>query len=319
MPLTNVRDLVNHASGHGYMVASFQVHASEQITALVAAAETCRAPLILAIDPLGTTFLDYDLALTIAESVAARSDVPVAIEVVCDGERRHAAVMDCAAPSRRGFDERRFPQVDMHRGALIDAEDVFDDDVEYSLPSPIAGAEIALPEAWACAARLGIGLPHDERSALRPTVLRKQIQAITTQFSGALVVNGDLDWSEPTLHLLPHLGIAKVNFDRRLRQTMARANRQMASHAQEDYRRAMEHVVAALMSEVGACLRRVGATGRAADVLAFAYRSAQKGTNTKHVKYRPAQRYRYDNVARSGETREQQRVSGRNDCSLHVQ
>lgn len=320
MPLTNVRDLVNHASDHGYMVASFNVHASEEIKALVAAAEACRAPVILAIDKISTAFLDYDIAVTIAESMAARSRVPVAIEVVSDGEGWHAAGAACFAQPRRVLDPNASPRAGMHCEATAGSEEMIDHDVEYCLPPHIAGAEIELGEPWTSAARLGIGLPHGERSALRPGTLRKHIQAITNRFDGALVVNGDLDWPEATLHLLPHLGIAKVNFDRRLHQTMAKANRQVASHAQEDYRRAMEHVAAALMGEVSACLRRVGATGRAADVLAFASHGSEKMANSNKVNnYRPARRYRYDNVARSGEMMGQRRATGRDARSLHVQ
>jgi len=320
MPLTNVRDLVKHASCHGYMVASFNVHASEEIKALVAAAEACRAPVILAIDKLNTTFLDYDIVVTIAESVGARSSVPVAIEVVCDGEGWHAANMGRFAPTRKVLEQNSSLQAGTPCEVTQGPEEMTDHDVEFCLPPQIAAAEIELAGPWTNADRLGIGLPQGDRSALRPGALRKQIQIITGHFDGALVVNGDLDWPEATLHILPHMGIAKINFDRRLRQIMAKANRQVANHAEEDYRRAMEYVAAALMCEVSACLRRVGATGRAADVMACASPGCSDNAKiNKANHYRPARRYRDDKVTRVSETMGRRRATSHDECSLHVQ
>lgn len=320
MPLTNVRDLVEHARCHGYMVASFKAHASEEIKALLAAAESCRAPIILAVGRSGGTLLDYDIVTTVAQSMAARASVPVAVELVFDDENGEETSPGRWASPRGILEQRACLQAISRDGSGQHAGTAIDEDVEFLVPFTTRATEISSPRPWTSADRLGIGLPEGDRNALRPGALRKQIQAVAGSFNGALVINGDLDWSDATLRLLPSLGIAKANFDRRLRQIMARANREVARKADEDYRHALEYVAAALMCEVSGCLRRVGATGRAADVMACASHgfndSAQ--VNTADL-YRPALRFGYEKIATSTDSVGRRRVSFRDERSLHIQ
>lgn len=295
MPLTNVRDLVSHADRHGYMVASFKVHGAEEIQAVVAAAADGRAPVILAIDTPGPALLDHEIVIGVAESVAARADVPVAIETVSDVDRR-----ETTAAGR--------------------SEDADSDDLEIFLPPEMTSAEMGPAPSWASADRIGIAMFHDDRSALRVGALRKHLQAITDRFDGAVVIDGDLAWSESSFRTLPGLGVAKVNFDRRLRQAMATANRKAAKNVKDDYRRATEYVVAALMREVSACLRRTGCTGRAADVMACTSLEPQNNADDDRVPdYRLAQRYHYGGIARSADAMMRRRSTEYAERPLQVQ
>lgn len=319
MSLISVRDLVSHARRHGYLAPSFNVHASQEIKALVAAAEACRAPVILAIDTLHSTFLDYGIALTVAGSVAARASVPVAIEAVIDGESFHDPRSAMSLSTQRTLLHSFSPHTRLHFEATLGADEMNDPDWEFCLPVHVAVEELALARPWANADRLAIALSPGDRNALRPGALRKHTQAIAGHFGGALVVDGDLDWPEATWRVLPQMGVAKVNFDRRLRQAMAKANRQVATRAEDDYRRAMEYVAAALMEEVSACLRRLGATGRAADVIACAsFGVTDKANTDKAHHYQPARRYRYDTIVPSSDILDRRRVMSHDECSLHT-
>lgn len=254
MPQTNVRDLVQHASRHGYLVSSFTVNGADEIQAVVTAAEANRAPAIIAVENPSGSFVDPETRIAVAASIIARATVPVAIEVV----------------SGTGSDQRRvaWPAHASNvalEGLTADDRAAVACDVEAWAPADGCCGSMA-------ADRFGVAFDDEGKKCLQIGLVRNTIERIRYHFDGPLVVNGDLAWRDGTLPALPRLGVAKINFDRRLRRSMARANRSIAQKAGDDFRCAMDHVAAALIAEVTECLRNTGATGRAADVIACAAR-----------------------------------------------
>jgi fructose/tagatose bisphosphate aldolase len=268
MPLARVRDLVRHASRHGYLVASFKVHGADEVQAVVNAAEAVRAPAIVAVDERGSALLRCDIALAVAESVAAAAAVPIAVEVVSHardggliGSRTDGIVADAFSPGGNTSPYDLAEERDrMHEADAPDCE------MWFALPA--AAAEIA--EAAAAGCRLGLSAGGTGDAELRPAVLRKQLQSLRARHQAALVADGDLPWSSSAFRSLPGLGIAKINFDKRLAQVMAKANRRAAQKTGDQYRVAMKETFAALTEEVIECLHRAGGSGRAADVMACA-------------------------------------------------
>lgn len=254
MPLTNVRDLVQHASRHGYMVSSFSVHGADEIQALVTAAEANRAPAIIAVDNHSSAFVDPETRIAVAASIAARAAVPVAIELVSRTAREERRVAWPAHASNDGLD------------GLISADTT----------AVVCEVEVWAPADALCesmvAERIGVVFDGEVKKPLQIGLVRSRIERIRCHFDGPLVVNGDATWRDGTFPALPGMGVAKVNFDRRLRRSMGQANRRIAQKAGDDFRCAMDHVSAALVAEVTDCLRSTGSTGRAADVMACATR-----------------------------------------------
>jgi len=266
MPLTRVRDLVRHAACHGYLVASFKVHGAEEVQAVVSAADAVRAPAIVAVDvPGSNALLHHDIIIAVAESVTAAASVPIAIEVVSRRAQDDGVITTRADSStfrwlpyaeyasRTPAPERadRWHETDLQ-------------DLEIWFPRPMTAA--ALPKAAGC--RIGVAAEDCGEEIVRTAAIRKHLQNCRERFYGAFVVDGDLSWPDGAFRALPGMGVVKVNFDKRLGQVMAKANRQVAQRAGDHYRLAMDEVLAALAGEVTDCLRRAGGTGRAADVLA---------------------------------------------------
>jgi hypothetical protein len=270
------------------MVASFTVHGADETQAVVTAAEANRAPAIIAVDIPATAFANCDVCITIAESIAARATVPVGIEVV----------------SRPALQQQRLPRSSAPGMAAtrngcgnVAEKDVIPGDLEVWLPVT------DLPESLEAIDRIGVTLHDGGSKAPSSGALRKQVKSIRNRFDGPLVVDGDAAWSNGTFHGLPKMGVCKINFDRRLRQIMADANRRVVKKAGDDFRRAMEHVSAALVAEVTTCLRRTGCTGRAADVAACAASNTREDSRDTHdsdVTPRFAERYIPTEFVRAG-------------------
>jgi fructose/tagatose bisphosphate aldolase len=268
MPLTRVRDLVRHASQHGYLVASFKVHGAEEVQAVVNAAEAARAPAIVAVDEQGTALLRRDITLAVAESVAAAASVPIAVEVVSHAQdgglissRTDSVAVDVFSPVSNTAPYDLAEERDQAHEA-----DAQDREMWFALPAAVA----EITEAAAAGCRLGLSAGETGEAGLRPAALRKRLQSLRARHQAALVADGDLPWPGSAFRSLPGLGIAKINFDKRLAQVMAKANRRAAQKAGDQYRVAVKETFTALTEEVIECLRRAGGSGRAADVMACA-------------------------------------------------
>lgn len=268
MPLMRVRDLVKHASRHGYLVASFKIHGVEEAQAVVNAAETARASAIIAVDEQSPVMLRREITLAIAESLASSSSVPIAVEVVSHAQDRGltSSRADSASASLSTAAVSMSPDASTAESVAVSESETDDWDREMWFASPAAAAEFSQAAHAGC--RLGLIACDVDETGLRPAALRKQIQNMQMRHQVALVVDGDLRWSNATFRSLAGLGVTKVNFDKRLGQLMAKTYRRAAQKAGDHYRSAVEETFTALTGEVIEWLRRAGGSGRAADVMA---------------------------------------------------
>lgn len=78
MPLTNVRDLLNHAREENYRVPAFEIASLDHIVSVIEVAERAAAPLILAL--AADTGRGFTPALAAMVAAARASKVPVVIE-----------------------------------------------------------------------------------------------------------------------------------------------------------------------------------------------------------------------------------------------
>lgn len=265
MPLMRVRDLVRHASQHGYLVASFKIHGAEEAQSVVNAAEAARAPAIIAVDERSPVFLRHEITLAIAESLASSSSVPVAVEVVSwsHGSEPLSSRMDSVVADGSPPMDGASPHAAAVESVALRGTEARDREMWFSAP---AATELA--EAARAGCRVGFAIEDPSEAGLRPAALRKQLQNLQVPHRYSLVVDGDLPWPNATFRSLPGLGVTKVNYDNLLGMFIAKAYRRAAQKAGDHYRTAVEEAFTALVGEVVERLRRAGGSGRAADVMA---------------------------------------------------
>ena len=267
MPLARVRHLVKHASVHGYLVVSFTVRRIEEVQAVVNAAETARAPAIIAVEGQCSTFLDNDIKLAVSASVAASASVPIAVEVVSQVRQGTLISSRSDGAAVHVFSPTEDAALYAASRSAVRQQDPEQADCEMWFDWP---GSVAIPETCAAGCRLGVAVGETGTALLRPAAFRRQLQALNQRHDGPLVIDGDLPWSSGTFRSFVTLGVAKINVDKRLGSVMAKANRRAAQKVGDHYHLAVEETISALTAEVSECLRRAGGSGRAADVLACA-------------------------------------------------
>lgn len=80
MPLVDARDLLGHAGRHGYAVCAFDLAGLDFLTAVTAAAENARAPVILSVAEPHLEYLAAEHFLPAVEAAARGAAVPVAVQ-----------------------------------------------------------------------------------------------------------------------------------------------------------------------------------------------------------------------------------------------
>ena len=74
MPLVDMRDMLNHAYHNGYAVGGFEPVSLEFVEAIIQAAESCRAPVILNFVEFHFQHFDFELLLATAEKSRTTCD-----------------------------------------------------------------------------------------------------------------------------------------------------------------------------------------------------------------------------------------------------
>ena len=90
MPLVDMHDMLNHAYRNHYAVGGFDLVSLDFLEAILAAAENCRAPVILSLVESHFDHYDFELVMAATEKAARRATVPVAIHL------DHGATLDSA-------------------------------------------------------------------------------------------------------------------------------------------------------------------------------------------------------------------------------
>lgn len=80
MAIVHLGDMLGHAYRNGYAVGGFHLFSLESLAGVVAAAEQCRAPVILNVAQTHADLFDVQTLVAAAENAAARASVPVALQ-----------------------------------------------------------------------------------------------------------------------------------------------------------------------------------------------------------------------------------------------
>lgn len=270
MPLVNMRDMLLHAYRNGYAVGSFDLLSIDCLSAIVAAAERSRSPVILSIAETDFAGGDVELLAAAVERAAQRAAVPVAIafdrgrsidsavnaiRYGCNGvmvDAAHCDFPDNVAQTRR--------VVDMAHGCGVAVEGELgcnsgdESDATIGSTQPTAGTSVKEAEAYV--ARTGIdflavtvGGLHG-RARAKSKIDFERLKRINEALRIPLVLRGHCSVSGDQARRLIANGIAKISC------SIARSD--SAGVATRD----------GLRGEAERCMVSWGSAGRAAEVIA---------------------------------------------------
>ncbi len=288
MPLVHMNDMLNHAYRHGYAVGAFDLVSLDFLEGILAAAESCRAPVILSLAESHFEHYDFDLLMAACVAAARRTPVPVAIHLDHGASLEtavHAIRVGCNGvmvdASALPLDEnlkltREVVAMARACGAAVEGElgyvpGVEGDDAqrhpgEIAYTSPAEAKGFVERSGVDCLA-VSVGTVHGRMkgaSRLDMTRLGKINEAVGIP----LVIHGGTGLSHDQFRKLIANGVAKINYYTALADAAAASIReQLRSHSDGGYTRLVAGVRDAVREEAARMIRLWGGGGRAAEVL----------------------------------------------------
>ena len=247
----NTGDLLLRAREGGYAIGAFNFENMEMAQAIVAAAEKCRAPVILQTTPSTVKYASVGLFRAIAEAVANEASVPVALHLDHGDTEKLCFAAALAGYSSVMIDGSRYPLRDnialasavvgfcRERGIPVEAELGRVGGKEDSL---VADGDIYTDPAEACefvrrtgvsSLAVAIGTAHGIYSGT-PVLDVGRLSQIKERLDSAglglpLVLHGASGLSDDVVRDCVARGICKVNFATELRQAYTAAVREFLS------------------------------------------------------------------------------------------
>lgn len=287
MPLVDMKDMLQHAHAHGYAVGAFELVSLDFVQGIMAAAESCRAPVILSLAESHFDNFDFDLLMPAVETAARRSAVPVAIHFD-HGSSLESAVQainnGCNGVMVDTSDMSFIDNVQLTRevvamaracGVLVEGElgnvpGIEGEDVELH-PGEMAFTTVAEASAYIvktdvdCLA-VSIGTVHGHIKG-KPKLDWNRLRQINEALATPLVIHGGSGLSDDQFRRLVANGVAKINFYTSLTDVAGDCIQANARSNQGGYKQLVQGVQAAVTEEAKRCMLLCGAAGRAAEVL----------------------------------------------------
>jgi fructose-bisphosphate aldolase, class II len=290
MPLVDMRDMLNHAYHNGYAVGGFEPVSLEFVEAIIQAAESCRAPVILNFVEFHFQYFDFELLLATAEKAARRATVPVALHLDhgqsldsvvrainfgCNGvmlDDSHAAFPANVALTRKVVETAH------SCGVMVEGELGYDAGVlsvgEEHASHAGETSLTAIEEAKAFVERTGvdclavsIGTVHGHVRG-RTKLDIERLKRINETVKIPLVVHGGSGLSDDQYRKLIAHGVARINYYTALADISGdriRANVKNNGHG--GYTGLVKGLREAIRIEVERCMVVWGSAGRAAEVI----------------------------------------------------
>ena len=289
MALINMRDMLNHAHRHGYAIAAFDLVSLDFLEAIIKAAESCRAPVILSLAESHFEYFDFELAMAATEAAAKRTWVPVAIHL------DHGASLQSAVTAIRlgcngvMVDASTFPLdenmarteavVEMAHGcgvpvegelgyvAGVEGEDAEKHPGELVYTSP-EEAQRYVEHTGVDFLAVSIGTVHG-RMRGEPQLDFDRLQRIDQLLGMPLVIHGGTGLSDEQFRKLIERGVSKINYYTALADAAAEQIRSnlSASETQGGYTTLLKGIQAPMQAEMERCIRLWGSHDRAAELL----------------------------------------------------
>jgi len=275
MAIVHLGDMLRHAALNSYTVGGFRIDSLGYLSAVLAAAEVCRAPVILNIAYRDADHLDLETLTIAAEHAGARAAVPVGIHFDRAGDLDSAVSAIRWGCNSVGFDgsKNKLPEnisntqraVDMLHCCGVAAEGLVGRVFAEPNPDPSTPNHrfdlTSADEARAFASRTNVDFVavtaamNDEHDNRKCKLDFQRIARIKTTIGQPLVVHGGSNIGEDHLRRLSRVGVAKVNFN----VVRGVADRERSGTPQANAQHATQQIVENL-------LRALSSAGRAAEV-----------------------------------------------------
>lgn len=289
MALVNMRDMLDHAYHNGYAVGAFDLVSLGFLEGILAAAERCRAPVILSLAESHFDYFDFELILPAVEAAARRSPVPVAIHLDhgaslasavrainlgCNGIMVDASDAPLADNIRA---TRAVVEMATACGIPVEGELGYVPGVEGedAVRHPGEIAYTTVEEARRYVEQTGvdflavsIGTVHGRMQG-EPKLDYSRLAQINEALNMPLVIHGGTGLRDEQFQRLISHGVAKINYYTALADaagTQVRANARTTPTG--GYTDLMTGVREAIGAEVERCIRTWGSADRAAELLA---------------------------------------------------
>ncbi len=282
MPLVNMHDMLRHAYENRYAVGAFDLVSLDFLEAVVSAAETSRAPVILSVAEHHFAHYDLELMMPAVEAAARRASVPVAIQLdhACSIESaKHAINLGCngitLSSSNRDLPDnielsKRIATMAHSCSVPIVGEVGYvgsDDGNDLSTLTQPAEAKTYVERSGVDFLSVSIGTVQG-RPKGRIKLDFQRLKQIHAAVDIPLVLHGGSGLNEEQYRRLSSLGVAKINYFTGLSEVAAKAMRnQMKAGQNGSFIDLKQGVKEAICTEAKRCLRLWGSTGRAAEVL----------------------------------------------------
>ncbi|MDO8891334.1 MAG: class II fructose-bisphosphate aldolase [Sulfurimicrobium sp.] len=291
MPLVNMKDLLIHAYRNGYAVGAFDLVSLDFLQAIMSAAESARAPVILSISESSFAHAELDLIMPAVEAAALRAKVPVAIHLY-QGANLDSAVrairLGCNGVMVDASREPLFENINRTRavvdmahacgvaveGELGNAHGMGGENDEHN-SGPVSYSYTTVAEAKGYVERTGVDFlsvsvgTMNGRMKDKPKLEWSRLKEINAALGIPLAIHGGSGLSDDQYRKLITLGVAKINYNTVLSDV---AGERIRSNAKQDrhggYAALLSGIREAIQAEIEHCLRIWGSAGRAAEVSA---------------------------------------------------
>ncbi len=276
MALVNMRDMLHHAYENNYAVGAFDLLSLDFLGAVIDAAESSQAPVILSIAEPHFVHYDVELMMPAVEAAARRASIPVAIQLdrasSLESARRAInlgcnGITLCAANQPLADNIKLSQQItamahSCNVPVVGDVGHVGSDDVASTLP---VEARTYIERSEVDFLSVSIGTVQG-RECINPDFQR--LKQIRTAVDIPLVAQGSSGLNEEQYRRLISLGVAKINYFTGLSDVAVKTMHSRVKAGQEgSFTDLKQGVKEAICSEVKHCLRLWGSAGRAAEVL----------------------------------------------------
>ncbi len=283
-----MRDMLYHAYHNGYAVGAFDVVSLKFLEGIIAAAERCRAPVILNLTDTHFDYFDFELIMPSVEAAARRASVPVAIQLD-QGASLASAVqginLGCNGilvdASRHALTENiRMTRtiVDMAHACGVPVEGelsyvpgVGREDADLH-PGRVAYTTVA--EAKAYVEQTGVDFltvsidTVYSRTIYEPKLDFRRLELINKSLEIPLGIRCSTGWGDVQYQRLIASGVAKINYYTALADVAgARIRDNTRTDCRDEYTCLTAGVKEAVSTEVERCIRLWGSNDRAAELL----------------------------------------------------
>jgi len=288
MALVNMRDMLYHAYENNYAVGAFDLVSLDFLEAVIEAAESGRAPVILSIAEPHFSHFDFNLMMPAVEAAAKRASIPVAIQldhghslesaIIAINKGCNSVMIDASDRDLRENVKATQAVVAMAHSCGIpvvgevgyvagsEGEGAEMHPGEISLTHP-AEAKSYVEQTGVDFLAVSIGTVQGRvkgRAKLDFQRLKKLNEAVNIP----LVIHGGSGLNDDQFRKLPTMGVVKINYYTALSDVAAKTMRlQARQNSSGSFTDLKKGVKEAISTEVNRCMKLWGCAGRAAEVL----------------------------------------------------